>query len=629
MKKLLTIAILALSINAFTQVPSYLPTNGLVGYWPFNGNANDESGNGNNGQIIVGSQGTCTYANDRLGNPNSALFYYGSPVWNANGSYVLVPNSPSVKFNKSYTINLFINVSATNTIGELINKGPDNADAFVSRIVNGTLSYGPFSGMLGYNLINYIGSWHMITLTRDSASQNGNIYFDGSYVTNGIIAIPSVNNHDIWFGKHQFGSNSSTYPYQGYLDDIGIWNRVLTPCEIFQLYYGGSIPSPSATNTYTYCQNVTATQLTATGSNLLWYTVPTNGTGSSTAPTPYTAVAGITHYYVSQTIGTCESPRTDITVIVNETPSLPTATTSYTYCQNDTAVQLTATGSNLLWYTVPTNGTGNSTAPTPLTTTAGVYDYYVSQSVNSCESSRTHITVTVNPIPSAPTATTTYSYCVDATATQLSATGSNLLWYTVSSGGTGSSTTPTPVTSSQGIFDFYVSQTVNGCESQRTHITVNVYLIPTTPVISANGLVLSSDAAIGNQWYDQNGIIGGATNQSYTAIAEGDYHVIVTINDCSSAPSNTINVKFTGIHETKAGNLIKFYPNPVSNELIIEISGNKELTNFEIYNSIGQVVYTGNLLEKTTVKTDSFAAGVYIIKLANGKTFEFKKIIKE
>jgi hypothetical protein len=33
------------------QVPSYVPTNGLVGWWPFNGNANDESGNGNNGTV--------------------------------------------------------------------------------------------------------------------------------------------------------------------------------------------------------------------------------------------------------------------------------------------------------------------------------------------------------------------------------------------------------------------------------------------------------------------------------------------------------------------------------------------------------------------------------------------------
>ena len=391
-----------------------------------------------------------------------------------------------------------------------------------------------------------------------------------------------------------------------------------------------SIPlAPTATTTYSYCVGATATQLSATGSNLLWYTVSSGGTGNSTAPTPLTTTAGVYDYYVSQSANSCESPRTHITVSVNSIPLAPTATTTYSYCVGATATQLSATGSNLLWYTVPSGGTGNSTAPTPLTTTAGVYDYYVSQSSNSCESPRTHITVTVNSIPSAPSATTTYSYCVGATATQLSATGSNLLWYTVPSGGTGNSTAPTPLTTTAGVYDYYVSQSSNSCESPRTHIVVNVNEIPATPFITVNLNVLHSNSITGNQWYNQNGIVNGATTQDYTPLVEGDYYVIVTQNGCSSAPSNTINITFTGIYETKAGNIINIYPNPVSNELIIEISGNKEQINFEIYNSIGQVVYSGNLLEKTTVKTDSFAAGVYIIKLANGKTFEFKKIIKE
>ena len=52
MKKVLLILCLAFSFNAFSQVPSYVPTSGLVAYWPFNGNAIDESGNGNNGTVM-------------------------------------------------------------------------------------------------------------------------------------------------------------------------------------------------------------------------------------------------------------------------------------------------------------------------------------------------------------------------------------------------------------------------------------------------------------------------------------------------------------------------------------------------------------------------------------------------
>jgi len=58
--------------NVFSQVPNYVPTNGLVGWWPFNGNANDESGNGNNG-IVNGA----TLASDRFGNANMAYSFDG------------------------------------------------------------------------------------------------------------------------------------------------------------------------------------------------------------------------------------------------------------------------------------------------------------------------------------------------------------------------------------------------------------------------------------------------------------------------------------------------------------------------------------------------------------------------
>jgi hypothetical protein len=55
------------SLSSIAQVPSYVPTSGLVGWWPFNGNANDESGNGNNGTV-----NGATLTTDRFGNEGSA-----------------------------------------------------------------------------------------------------------------------------------------------------------------------------------------------------------------------------------------------------------------------------------------------------------------------------------------------------------------------------------------------------------------------------------------------------------------------------------------------------------------------------------------------------------------------------
>ena len=127
--------------------------------------------------------------------------------------------------------------------------------------------------------------------------------------------------------------------------------------------------------------------------------MPTGGSGSTTAPTPSTAAPGSTTYYVSQTVSGCEGPRAAITVIINATPAQPGVTSPVNYCQNAVAVPLTASGSNLLWYTVPTGGTGSPTAPTPSTAVVGTTNYYVSQTISGCEGPRALITVNVNSIP--------------------------------------------------------------------------------------------------------------------------------------------------------------------------------------------------------------------------------------
>ena len=75
-KNLLLTALATLGLTAATMaqnVPSYVPTNGLVGWWPFNGNANDESGNGNNGMV-----NGATLSTDRFGaNQSSYAFASG------------------------------------------------------------------------------------------------------------------------------------------------------------------------------------------------------------------------------------------------------------------------------------------------------------------------------------------------------------------------------------------------------------------------------------------------------------------------------------------------------------------------------------------------------------------------
>ena len=69
----LLMAFLLSAVAAQAQsIPSYVPTNGLVGWWPFNGNANDESGNGNHGTVNGAMLTT-----DRYGNAGKAYSFNG------------------------------------------------------------------------------------------------------------------------------------------------------------------------------------------------------------------------------------------------------------------------------------------------------------------------------------------------------------------------------------------------------------------------------------------------------------------------------------------------------------------------------------------------------------------------
>lgn len=315
--------------------------------------------------------------------------------------------------------------------------------------------------------------------------------------------------------------------------------------------------APAASTPITYCQGITATALTATpaiGAILLWYTLPTGGTSSTTAPTPITTTASSVTHYVSQLVGTCESQRTAILVIVKPTPTAPVAISPIGLCQNTTTTALAASGANLLWYTVATAGTSSTTAPIPSTTTAGNTTYYVSQTVNGCESQRTPILVSVIATPAAPIVTATVGYCQGATAIALTATGTNLLWYTTATGGTGSTTAPTPSTTALGSTNYYVSQSTaptGGCEGPRALITVTVSTTPSAPVVIASisycqGAMAAALTATGSGllWYTQ--ATGGtsstiAPTPSTIALGSTIYYVSQTFGTCEG-PRASITV---------------------------------------------------------------------------------------
>lgn len=174
-----------------------------------------------------------------------------------------------------------------------------------------------------------------------------------------------------------------------------------------------------------------------------------------------------------------------------------------------------------------------------------------------------------------------------------------------------------------------IIQSAQGCDSI---ITINLTINPVDISMTINDSVITANASGATyKWVDCNNNylpVPGAINQSFTATVNGNYAVIVTQGLCSDT-SACVQINLTGIRSEQTKSAISIYPNPVSNELFIEMANNKETVTFQILNSMGQIVFKGTFAEKTVVQTSSFAKGLYLIKLENNKIFEFRKFVKE
>jgi hypothetical protein len=243
MKHILTLTFLSIFGLTFAQTPSYVPSNGLVGWWPFNSNANDESGNGNNGTV-----NGATLTLDRNGVANCA---YGFDGVNDN---IIVTNNSLFSFllNNDYSINIWMNSSSLTGTQSIIGQG-DGDGQFQNRFwriyTNGGQLIGhirgnnsdPYDTKNIYTPFN-ANSWLMLTLVRDYENEL-KMFVDGALVDTDVditsLADPFTTNRDIFIGSFLNAAiNQQVQFFNGSLDDIGIWNRALTEAEILALYEG-------------------------------------------------------------------------------------------------------------------------------------------------------------------------------------------------------------------------------------------------------------------------------------------------------------------------------------------------------------------------------------------------------
>jgi hypothetical protein len=330
MKKLVFTAFavgLSLTANFWAQVPSYVPTNGLVGYWPFNGNANDESGNGNNGTV-----NGATLTTDRNGVANKAYSFDGN-------DWIELNLLPAINNSNELAVSVWVKSSGTNSntncsVGcwqSYFSRGYDGGDGFFIYTNQGNNPYfvgnvnGPWAGGQGAgnpnNTLIPHTQWNHLLMNYDGVNikfyVNGSLVGTTPYTTN--VGVGNTTN--AVFGR-QFVPN---YPYYtvGKIDDGAIWNRALTQQEITALYQSCSNPvatiTPQGPTTFCSGGSVNLTAATGIGYTYQWYR---NGTAVSNATASTYSVTLAGNYTVIVSSNGCSSTSTATIVTVNLNPSV-------------------------------------------------------------------------------------------------------------------------------------------------------------------------------------------------------------------------------------------------------------------------------------------------------------------
>jgi hypothetical protein len=321
-KQILTIVLAITTLTAFAQVPSYVPTNGLVGYWPFNGNANDESGNGNNGTV-----NGATLTSDRNGVANKAYSFDG-----VNNSISVIMNS-STNIISDITISCWFKpINHINNQQQLVFFGDyqsehdpysiainsNNYYYFRRDVSNGSTITKVESPLINQNL-----KYQHILGKYNSINGKMKIYIDGECKDSINIMTPinySTNNMRLFFGSVDNGNDQLL---NGNLDDIAIYNRDLTEQEITALYNGCTSPTATITpqSTTTFCQGGSVILNASTGSGYTyeWYKNGNIINGSITSS--YTANQSGS-YTVKVINGSCNATSSATTVTVNPNPTV-------------------------------------------------------------------------------------------------------------------------------------------------------------------------------------------------------------------------------------------------------------------------------------------------------------------
>lgn len=219
MKKLLYTAASTLLMSLGIQVHAQI-TNNLQAYYPFGGNAQDQSGNGNNGQV----SGNVILTQDRFGVTDCAYEFDGT-----TSSYISIPASPSFAYpGGAFSISLWYKgATAAQGDAECL-FGANNGSS-----ISGNYTY--WLGLFDLNRATFESAWEPANSVNTTIWNHlVGIYDNGDYLLykNGILVdsahynVISNNNNTIIIGRK----------FAGAIDDVRFYNRKINSNEIGQLY---------------------------------------------------------------------------------------------------------------------------------------------------------------------------------------------------------------------------------------------------------------------------------------------------------------------------------------------------------------------------------------------------------
>ncbi|MBK7909404.1 LamG-like jellyroll fold domain-containing protein [Candidatus Pollutiaquabacter sp.] len=283
--------------NTTPCASSYLPlslTNDIVGWYPFCGNANDESGNNNNGT----ANGAILTA-DRFGSSSAAYSF------NANIDAIDIPSTFGLQLTDTFSISVWVKpINSTYGTGpnyhSIIQKWGGNGDAsyMIALKPNGIPYLVTHDGinnseLLATNSIPF-NQWTNIVVSQknDSAFIYINGYLDSS--RNGMF-VPIVNNNRILIGKNDPYTSTNGDAFEGDVDDIGIWKRNLSAQDVIQIYNAGlCFQTITVTDTLIINANLTSLQPLTYQNSIKIYPNPSSDHITVDNGANYSSLAGYT-----------------------------------------------------------------------------------------------------------------------------------------------------------------------------------------------------------------------------------------------------------------------------------------------------------------------------------------------